>query len=150
MELSNNKRSFTPQSRDFHSGVKVLEDRTLPNFDIRNLTKDLFDKTADDCAKIISECKDQNKSTQIRRFYDELVMWEDRASVSEIAYKNAEPFIFMIKSKVAQAKGRKTVDATFKKFMDKVIDQISDAKTLKNAKMFMEAVMGFYKSYRQD
>ena len=126
------------------------EDRTLPPFDINNLNKELFDKIADECAKIIAGDKynKKNKTTQIRRFYDELVMWEERASGSEEAYKNAEPFIFMIKSKVAYAKGRDTVDGTFKNFMDKVINKISDTKSLKNAKMFMEAVMGFYKSYR--
>ena len=125
------------------------EDRKLPDFDINNLNKELFDKIADECAKTIAGGNNKhNKSTQIRRFYDELVMWEERASVSEEAYKNAEPFIYMIKSKVAYAKGRDTIDGTFKNFMYKVIDEISNTKSLKNAKMFMEAVMGFYKSYR--
>ncbi|MEE6207134.1 MAG: type III-A CRISPR-associated protein Csm2 [Alphaproteobacteria bacterium] len=126
--------------------------RKLPDFNVKNLTKELFDVTADRCAKIISESnkKEQNKSTQIRRFYDELVMWNERAGISQEAFQNALPFIFMIKSKVAYAEGRGTVDETFKIFMGTVIDQIDDVKTLNNAKLFMEAVMGFYKLYKQD
>ncbi len=127
---------------------KTDEDRKLPSFDLRQLNKDLFDKIADDCASKISKAKKGNKPTQLRHFYDELVMWEERASVSEEAYKDSEPFIYMIKSKVAYAKGRENVDDIFQTFINNVINQISDRKTLKNAKLFMEAMMGFYKSYK--
>lgn len=126
-------------------------ERSLPDFNLSNLTKELFDTTADKCAQIIAASSDSiNKPTQIRRFYDELVMWNDRAAVSEKAFTDALPFVYMIKSKVAYAKGRKNVDETFQKFIDKTIGQIVDRKTLNNAKLFMEAVMGFYKQYKKD
>ncbi len=131
-------------------GASVAE-RSLPDFNLSNLTKELFDTIADKCAKIIAASSDSiNKPTQIRRFYDELVMWNDRAAVSEKAFTDALPFVYMIKSKVAYAKGRKNVDETFQKFIDKTIGQIVDRKTLNNAKLFMEAVMGFYKQYKKD
>ena len=120
----------------------------LPDFNLKILSKDLFDKIADECAKKINQSKNTNKPSQLRRFYDELVLWDERAGISEEAFENALPFIFMIKSKVAYAEGRRNVDKTFKKFMDNVIDQIDSIKTLKNAKLFMEAMLGFYKSYR--
>ena len=135
---------YRPQSA---SGAE----RSLPDFNLSNLTKELFDTIADKCAKIIAASSDSiNKPTQIRRFYDELVMWNDRAAVSEKAFTDALPFVYMIKSKVAYAKGRKTVDLTFQDFINKTINQINDRKTLNNAKLFMEAVMGFYKQYKKD
>lgn len=123
--------------------------RSLPAFDLTNLTKDLFDTVADQCAFAISRTGEKfNQSTQIRRFYDELVMWNERAQASEQAFEESLPFIYMIKSKVAYAKGRGTVDSTFQDFIKKTIDQIVNRKTLNHAKLFMEAVMGFYKQYR--
>lgn len=123
--------------------------RPLPQFDITKLTKDLFDETAHKCAKAISEAsKTQNMSTQIRKFYDELVIWEERGSVSDEKFQEVLPFVYMMKSKVAYAKGRKHVDETFQKYFDTLINQINDRKTLKNAKLFMEAMMGYYKQYR--
>lgn len=147
-----NKKNYGSYAQGQNPGRKNFqkseEDRNLPSFDLRQLNKDLFDKIADDCACKISKAKKGNKPTQLRRFYDELVMLEERASVSEKAYKDAEPFIYMIKSKVAYAKGRENVDDVFQTFIYNVIDQISDRETLKNAKLFMEAMMGFYKSYK--
>lgn len=125
-------------------------ERSLPDFNLSNLTKELFDAIADKCAQIIAASSVSiNKPTQIRRFYDELVMWNERADSDE-KFTEVLPFVYMIKSKVAYAKGRKNVDETFQKFIDKTIGQIGDRKTLNNAKLFMEAVMGFYKQYKKD
>ena len=125
--------------------------KPLPAFDIKTLTKELFDSTADKCAKTISDSSDNvNKPTQLRRFYDELVMWNERAAQSDKAFQDALPFVYMMKSKGADAKGRKNVDATFQNFINTLIGQIDDQKTLNNAKLFMEAMMGFYKQYKKD
>ncbi len=152
-----------PNSNNFHgTGGKRFENmrrpaenqsavQSLPNFDLKTLTKELFDKTADGCAKTISNTPiNMNKPTQLRRFYDELVMWNERASVSDQAFQDALPFVYMMKSKVAYAKGRKNVDEIFQDFINKMINQIDDRETLNNAKLFMEAVMGFYKQYKKD
>lgn len=56
----------------------------------------------------------------------------------------------MMKSKAAYAKGRKNIDATFLQFIKDLINQIKDKETLNNAKLFMEAMMGFYKQYKKD
>ena len=141
IKLRLNKPNQAPQK-------PILSEISLPNFDISNLTKELFDTTADKCAKAISANKKSNKPTQIRRFYEELILLEERATISEEAFKDTLPFIYMIKSKVAYAKGRGNVDNIFEDFMNKLINQITDIKTLKNAKLFMEAMMGFFKSYK--
>ena len=133
-----------------HSSTSSGKVSSLPDFNIKVITKDLFDKTADSCAKILSDDKRTNKGTQLRRFYDELVLWYEKVGSDDEAFKNYLPFIYMMKSKVAYAKGRKNVNEEFQNFMKKLIDQITDRTTLKNAKLFMEAMMGFYKQYREN
>jgi CRISPR-associated protein Csm2 len=96
--------------------------------------------------------QESNRSTQLRKFYDELVMWHDKVNfervkeAKESKYKELAPFIKMLNAKVAYAKGRGHVDSTFEGMFSHVIKQISDAETLKHAKLFMEAFMGFYKA----
>ncbi len=117
--------------------------------DIQNLTPELFDETAEGWAKTLAGSKKEllNKPTQLRRFYDELVMWNERAAQSDKAFQDALPFIYMMNSKIAYAKGRKLVDDQFQELMKNVIRQIKSPETLKRAKLFMEAMMGFYKQY---
>lgn len=103
--------------------------------------------------------QEKNKSTQLRKFYDELVMWADKVQtvvklepgqknrdVREERYRQSVPFIKMMNAKVAYAKGRGHVDESFEAMFSHCIKAISDAETLKHAKLFMEAFMGFYKA----
>lgn len=103
--------------------------------------------------------QEKNKSTQLRKFYDELVMWADKVyavgklepgqksdSVREERYRQSAPFIKMMNAKVAYAKGRNHVDESFEGMFSHCIKQITDANSLKHAKLFMEAFMGFYKA----
>lgn len=91
-----------------------------------------------------------NKSTQLRKYYDELVMWYDKINRSvnrENTYEENAIFIQMLKAKVAYAYGRDYVNDDYQKIFNQVITQIKDVKTLKMAKLFMEAVMGYCKFY---
>lgn len=94
----------------------------------------------------------KNNSTQLRRFYDELVMWFERVHFERTPddrkkkYDEVAPFIQMLVAKAAYAKGRKHIDATFEQMFAHVIRQINDADSLRHAKLFMEAFMGFYKA----
>jgi CRISPR-associated protein Csm2 len=94
----------------------------------------------------------KNKSTQLRKFYDELVMWFDKVHMERTKeakaskYTEVAPFIKMMNAKVAYAKGRDHVDECFEQMFSHLIRQITDAETLKHAKLFMEAFMGFYKA----
>lgn len=103
--------------------------------------------------------QDKNKSTQLRKFYDELVMWTDKVhsigklepgqkseAVREARYRDSAPFIKMMNAKVAYAKGRNHVDDSFEAMFSHCIKSVSNAETLKHAKLFMEAFMGFYKA----
>ncbi|MFC0322772.1 type III-A CRISPR-associated protein Csm2 [Gallibacterium melopsittaci] len=116
----------------------------------KNKSELLFSDIADHKAQKIKSSKDVNKTTQIRKFYDELVMWNDRvqqATDKQEKYQELVPFIKMLKAKVAYAKGRKYVNSDFSDVFDCVIDQIKDVETLRDAKLFMEAVIGYCKLY---
>ncbi|HRQ06180.1 MAG TPA: type III-A CRISPR-associated protein Csm2 [Nitrosomonas halophila] len=68
---------------------------------------DLFDATASAIAAELANTKDKfNRPNQIRRFYDELVTWQQRIKDDEDAFKKHEAFIRMMNAKVAYAKGR--------------------------------------------
>jgi CRISPR-associated protein Csm2 len=121
------------------------------------LPADLFSDTAEKAAGLVHERggRDRNKRTQLRRFYDELSMWNERVQLGqggrtggedrEKSYKELEPFIKMLKAKAAYAKGRRHVDETFNSLFADCIGKIKDATSLKHCKLFWEAFMGYYR-----
>lgn len=132
---------------------------TISTADVRlkDIPKNLFSDIAKEKAATVAQAaqahkKDVNKSTQLRKFYDELVMWFEKVHAErtpadrEAKYTEVAPFIQMLVAKVAYAKGREHVDECFEQLFVHVVKEISDATTLKHAKLFMEAFMGFYKA----
>lgn len=129
---------------------------TLATTDIRlkDIPSTLFSDIAQEKALTVREGsgRDSNKSTQLRKFYDELVMWFEKVHFErtpierEAKYTEVAPFIQMLVAKVAYAKGRGHVDDNFERLFAHLIRQISDVESLKHAKLFMEAFMGFYKA----
>ena len=125
--------------------------------DFENITVDLFSSTPKKYAEICTRPKNKkgrddsklNKGTQLRRFYDEFVMWTERSETDE-KFKENLPFIYMIQSKVSYAVGRELVDENYKNMMCNIINGIKEnnPKTLKNAKLFLEAFMGFFKELK--
>ncbi|MDO4776207.1 MAG: type III-A CRISPR-associated protein Csm2 [Cardiobacteriaceae bacterium] len=93
-----------------------------------------------------------NKSTQLRKFYDELAMWDSKIhrplnqESRQAEYDKAAPFIHMLKAKVAYAKSREHVNEDFCKIFNRLITQINDPGTLHHAKLFFEAMLGFRKA----
>lgn len=117
------------------------------------LSPELFDKIADDMAKSISDSgkadkKEKNKSTQLRKFYDEIVMWDQRVKTNPEKFAEYLPLIRMINAKVAYAKGRDLVDESFFNLMKKCLSEVKDEKSFSSCKKFLEAFMGFYKMYQ--
>ncbi len=110
---------------------------------------EIFSDIAQRAAKHIKTNKNLNKTTQLRKFYDELAMWNDRVQLVREnkagKFQELIPFIKMLKAKVAYAEGRKNVDKNFSDIFNRCIDQINNVETLRDAKLFMEAVMGFCK-----
>jgi CRISPR-associated protein Csm2 len=121
------------------------------------LDPELFNGVAKDSAKKVAFHEDgrprnENKPTQLRRFYDELVLWETRVNRQPEKFQEYLPFIRMINAKTAYAEGRKPklVDQTFVDLMRHTLSEVTDAGSLTACKLFWEAFMGFYKQVRQD
>ena len=117
---------------------------------------ELFNSIAKEAAQGVARADTyRNKPTQLRRFYDELLLWEARVSQQPPdaqAAKFAEclPFIRMLNAKAAYADGRKLVDRTFVDLMRHTLSEVTSPQTLTTCKYFWEAFMGFYKQERQD
>lgn len=92
--------------------------------------------------------KDRDKPTQLRRFYDELCMWQEKAGTSNEKYSELAPYIKMLNAKLAYAEGRKHVSSKFWELYRDCLKEVGNAETLKHCKLFMEAFMGFYKGLK--
>jgi CRISPR-associated protein Csm2 len=111
-----------------------------------NINAKLYSDIAEAAAKDVGKgSRDQNKPSQLRRFYDELVMLQSKVGSNKQHFQQNQPFIQMLKAKVAYAEGRKKVDNKFASLLRHVVDQAEDHQTLKQARLFMEAFMAFYK-----
>ena len=110
---------------------------------------EIFSDIAQRAAQHIKQSNNVNKTTQLRKFYDELEIMNDRVQLArenkENKFQELAPFIKMLKAKVAYARGRKHVDDHFLEVFNRCIDQANNVETLRDAKLFMEAVMGFCK-----
>jgi CRISPR-associated protein Csm2 len=88
---------------------------------------------------------DPTKPTQMRKFFDQLLKWHNEVTIDKKDIAEVLPFVRMIKSKVEYAYSRELISKTFRKMMSDCIDQTNDEKSLRNFKLFFEAVLGFYK-----
>lgn len=116
---------------------------------LKIIKAELFDRVAKEAAiTIAGSKKETNKPTQLRRFYDEIVLWESKVSQHPEKFEEYLPFIRMINAKVAYALGRKLVDDNFVKLINDGLRQVDSVDTMRHFKLFMEAFMGFYKEKR--
>lgn len=122
----------------------------MSNFHLHPIEPELFNSIAQAQARQIAQPQDQNrnKSTQLRRFYDELVAWEMRVAQKPEKFDEYLPFIRMLNAKAAYAEGRKLVDHNFVDLWAHTLREVTNAKTLTTCKLFWEAFMGFYKQER--
>ncbi len=134
-----------------HQGRGYERDRPKINtqdINLKTLSADLFDKIAKEKAEIIARDNNSNKSTQLRKFYDEIVMWETKTSQHPEKFAEFLPFIRMLNAKAAYAKGRKLVNEDYVMLLSDCLKQVECDKTMRHFKLFMEAFMGFYKEER--
>ncbi len=121
------------------------------------LAADLFDGLAAEIAgqldRAIGNC---NNTTQLRRFYDEVVDWEQRL-IDEESFRNQEAFFRMLKAKVAYAYGRNRdeakkkaglVDDDFRHWFAHCVDRTTSPQELQRFRLHFEAVLGFLKALR--
>ena len=111
----------------------------------------LFDTLAEKVANDLNAeggRSNKNKPTQIRRFYDELVGWQERIGGDDAKFKQYEAFIRMLNAKVAYAKGRGLVGEEFERWFRECVKSTSSAKALDHFRLHFEAVLGFLKALR--
>ncbi len=112
------------------------------------LDPELYNSVAQEAAKKIAAGGDRNKPTQLRKFYDEIILWDNKVALKPEKFDEYLPFIRMLNAKVAYAEGRKLVDRNFVDLLHNGLKQVVCAETLHRFKLFMEAFMGFYKQER--
>ena len=168
MNTSNTQRGSNqgysrPESRGASGSATIVSDAMKSHADRiafggARLSADLFDGLASSIAEEISKQpkEDCNKSTQIRKFYDELVGWEQKL-VDDKSFQDNEAFFRMLKAKVAYAFGRGRdekkgkvglVDDNFRHWFCKCVDETKSAESLKHFRLHFEAVLGFLKALR--
>ncbi|MCQ1550083.1 MAG: type III-A CRISPR-associated protein Csm2 [Candidatus Accumulibacter phosphatis] len=110
---------------------------------------ELFNKEAENVATRLDQAaRHLNKPTQIRRFYDELVGWQERINGDDEKFRQYEAFIRMLNAKVAYAKGRQLVDEQFVSWFRDCLKTTTNAKALDHFRLHFEAVLGFLKAVR--
>jgi CRISPR-associated protein Csm2 len=113
------------------------------------LDPELFNGIAKNAAQKVASGGDRvNKATQLRKFYDEIVLWDNKVLLHPEKFDEYLPFIRMLNAKGAYAKGRNLIDDNFVYLLNNGLQQVISAETLHTFKLFMEAFMGFYKQER--
>ncbi len=146
----NQRRQHREHNDSAPKGPKIL----LKPPEGQSLTPDLFDSVANEWAKIVADDKPRTKDSQLRKFYDELLRWEDKVNGNgrgkredaKVRLREHLPFIRMMNAKAAYAQGRKLVGASFVNMLRNCLEQVDDnPDTLRNCRLFFEAFIGFYK-----
>lgn len=128
----------------------------VPEIDVTGISfkekidPELFNGVARRAAQAIAgpDRYQKNKPTQLRRFFDELVMWSAKVDQAPDRFAEYLPFIRMLNAKAAYADGRGLVDGNFIKLISHCLGQVTNPETLRYAKLFFEAFLGFYKEVR--
>ena len=128
-----------------------MDSSLLEKIKFSTIDANLFSDTAREMAEIMARDYRSNKPTQLRRFYDEIVMWDTRINgqsnpeKSDAIFKKSLPFIRMMNAKIAYAKGRKLVNDDYLELLNHCLKEVKDPQSMGYFKLFMEAFMGFYK-----
>jgi CRISPR-associated protein Csm2 len=114
-----------------------------------------FSKVAEDWAIKVSgygqeqsQAQKQNKTSQLRKFYDELFKLNQRAKMEGSNWDTILPHIHMLIAKVAYAKGRGLVSDSFVLGLKDLLSNIKQKEHLHVVTSFLESFMAFYKQYR--
>lgn len=119
----------------------------------KKLEPTLFSETAEQLAKDIGndgrnrDITGDNKSTQLRRYFDEVVRLNTQAKAKGADMDLILPQVHMLVAKVVYAQGRKLVSSSFVEMMKSGINQINDKDDLQVFANFFESFIGFYKMH---
>jgi CRISPR-associated protein Csm2 len=138
---SNNKGGGATAGKSQNSPKPNLNFK-LELFDGKQVRLDLFDKQAENAAKeIIGE--GQNKINQIRIFYHQFIVFNEKINNSQDNFVRQLPYIKMIKSRARYSRGRKNIGVYFEDFLIKCVDKVSTLEDFKLICSFFESVVAF-------
>jgi len=132
-----------------------LNEELLNRIDFKdgiNLDPSLFWEVAENLATNIGDhpgSDKYDKKSQVRKFYDEVLVYKSRIGNDTQVFQQNLPFIKMIYAKVAYSKGRGILSPKFDAFMKKSLMQIKTLDQFKAFALFFEAFMGFYRGTNQ-
>lgn len=111
---------------------------------------ELFSEVANKWAEQIKKAginnRDRNKISQLRKFYDEVLIFHGRIK-NEEEFQKMLPYIKILNAKAYYAEGRKLITEDFRVFIQKSLSQIKNKKDFDVFVKFFEAFMGFYRYY---
>ena len=108
-----------------------------------SLTEEMLTTKPEEFAKKIAKI---DKSTQIRKFYNDFLILQAKAKDCETEEEFKEkilPLIYFSKAKLAYAKGRKTISEEFMKEIDYWIGQIKSRNDFENFMYYYQALIGY-------
>jgi CRISPR-associated protein Csm2 len=117
----------------------------------------LYSHRAEEMAKTMTKDHEasrrrNNRRTQIRKFYDEVVRLDAEArklnpdvDKDRQRWDDILPLVHMLTAKTAYANGRELVSDNFMAFMKNSVEQITEPRDLRIFATFFEAFMGFYR-----
>lgn len=121
---------------------KDRENRTIDPVLFSDKAESLAKLLADDCKNIKGR---PNKTSQVRKFYDEVVRLNMAAKNKDAKWESIHPMVNMVIAKTAYAKGRNLISDNFLNFIQSSIKQIKAPEDLAVFTNLFEAFYGFYK-----
>ena len=130
-------------------------------FDGNDIKADLFSDEAERVVKcFFKQNVDQDykmkklvkklSSTQIRKFYEEVLNLKERIEIGE-SFRRVLPYFKMLKAKANVAYQRDVINTNFKTFIDKNVDYVGDSEDkFKIFCTFFEAVVAYAKGTIKD
>jgi CRISPR-associated protein Csm2 len=128
-------------------------------FDTEQPDAQLFNQTAEQVAIVFlreqlnqkgrDDNKDKNNSTQLRRFYDEVVAFHSKIGDSDERFSREQAFLYMLNAKAAYAVGRELVSKDFAEWLKDCLKATVNARSMNNFKLHFEAVLGFIRAERK-
>lgn len=117
--------------------------------DTNKIKLDLFDAQAEKAAKEIIE-EGKNKINQIRIFYNQFIVINEKINNSEENFRRQLPYIKMIKARAKYSKGRKNIGDYFESFLLKCVDKVNTLQDFRLICSFFETVVGYATYYDKE
>jgi CRISPR-associated protein Csm2 len=108
----------------------------------------LFSECCDKWAKAIKDSDKAPAYSQIRNFYDEILVFKMKLIANKDEFEKLFPYVKMLNAKFAYARARKNMSELCQKSFSNAINQIKDYDDFMLFADFFESFIAFYKQYQ--